>query len=365
MEVENEVSPTAENDVIGDLEVTETEGAAAEAGATENVIEADPKAGEEPPPGKTEAEEAGEIEAGGEGEEAVVDPKAFKPNTKYTVMDKEAEIPKEFHGLMKDAASEKMVREIFEKAGGLEPVKAKLADTRIERDKYLGEARSIQTSINTLRGIYQGAKTTGQWLKLDDFFTKLQIPHDDVLQYALAKVKHAELPPDQRQLVDSRLESDRQAEALRIQSQNLQDSAAQSARTVKATQTDLVLARADIKPVADAFDARMKKSGAFREALNRHGEYMWNKGTDLTPDQAALEVIRMYGLTAAPVTPPANQQVNPAVNAGQPSNKKVIQRNSNTIPNVRGNAGASPLKAKPKSIDDLRTLYKQRLTEGA
>ena len=291
---------------------------------------------------------------------------AYKPNVKYKVMDKEFEIPKQFHSLMKDAESEKMVRELYEKAGGLDVVKTKLADTRTERDKFQQESTQIKASIDGLRSVYQSAMQTGNLLKLDTFFERLKIPEQVIMQYALAKVNFAELPAEQRQLIQSQMQSEKQAEMLATQNQQYQQQVAAQMQATKAVQMEAALARADISPIAEAFDTRQGKPGAFREIVRQHGEYRWNQGTDLTPDQAAQEVIRIYGLQAvanaqSAVAPQGNQ----TDASGQPSGKKVVQRTTATIPNIQGRSGASPLKGKPKSIEDLKTLAKHAAEQSA
>ena len=91
-----------------------------------------------------------ETEEPTETEETDADPDAeppFKPNTKYKVMDKEYEIPKELQAVMKDAASERMVRELYEKAGGLDVVKTKLNDTRVERDNFATSKSTVLPKV--------------------------------------------------------------------------------------------------------------------------------------------------------------------------------------------------------------------------
>ena len=126
---------------------------------------------------------------------------------------------------------------------------------------------------------------------------------------------------------------------------------------MKTMQLNAVLERPDISSIASTYDTRLAKPGAFKEAVIRHGSYRWDQGVDLTPDQAALEVIKIYGLDAVQ---PGQNGAQPGANgqgAGPNSGKKVVQRNTNTIPNITGRSGASPLKSKPRSIEDLKTIY--------
>lgn len=342
--------------MVEESEVTETEVEAPEVVAPE--LPEGSAAPETPEQVETpEATEEPEVKEG--DEETEVEPVVYKANTKYKVMDKDYEIPKEFHSLMKDADSEKMVRELHEKATGLPVVKQKLEETRVERDSMRTENTNIKGSIDGLRSIYQTAVKTNNLLKLDDFFAKLQIPEEVIMKYALSKAQLQELPPEQRQLIQARMDSERQAETLAQQNQNIQNTLAEQHRQVMQMQFESTLARADIKSIADSFDTRVGKPGAFREQVRQHGELMWHQGTTLTPDQAAQAVIAQYGLQATPQTTASTDGSTMA------SGKKVVQRTTQTIPNLQGR-GASPLKTGPRSIEDLKKIREKMIaSEGA
>ncbi len=74
---------------------------------------------------------------------------------------------------------------------------------------------------------------------------------------------------------------------------------------------------------------------------------------DLTPEQAIQRVIERRRLNAVASEAPAGASVAPPAK-GQPTTRQ--------IPNVSGRS-ASPLKSKPKSIDDLKKLYQQKVDE--
>jgi hypothetical protein len=74
-----------------------------------------------------------------------------------------------------------------------------------------------------------------------------------------------------------------------------------------------------------------------------------NEGKNIPVVEAVQRVIAKYGLTA--------QKQSVAAQAPQSSGKKIIQKQSNTIPNVSGSSGSSPLSSnKPKSVDDIKKL---------
>ncbi len=66
--------------------------------------------------------------------DGTVVPPGYTPNLKFSVKGKELEIDKLFHGMIKDADTEKKIRELHEKAYGLDSVKEDRTRTRQELD---------------------------------------------------------------------------------------------------------------------------------------------------------------------------------------------------------------------------------------
>lgn len=352
---------TTEEQVEMGLETPPVETEAAPAVETPSAKEevAEPSAAEK----EADAALAEEAGAAKEKEDApAVD--AYKPNLKFKSADKEYDIPKEFHGLMKDTASERLVRDLHERAYAMDAMKVSREEIKRQRDSITTENQEIKGSIDELRTVYKQAVSTGNLLKLDQFFDKLKIPHQTVLNYALQKVQFMEMAPEQRAAIQNQMSAEQRAEVLAKEQEATQSMVANTAQQMKAMQLESTLIRGDIKPIADAFDARFGKPGLFRDELIRFGDLMWHQSggkTDLTPEQAAQHVIANYGLTAsAPVVSQAPPQASPGIPAAQAQGTKtpIVKRTERTIPNVQGRS-TSPLKQKPTSIDDLHKLYKR------
>ena len=271
----------------------------------------------------------------------------YQPNFKLKVMDQEKEIPEEFRSLIKDADTEKKVREVFEKAYGLDFAKPK-------HEAVQQTLTQLQAEHNYVLGSVQEAKELYQRGDLDGFFEKLAIPPQRILQYAMEKLHYQELPPDQKALIDARRTAERQN--LELQKTNATYQRQMQEQVVQARQFALntELARSDVKSIADTFDQRAGKPGAFmREVINR-GQLAWFQSqgkVDLTPGQAIEQVIQLYGLQATQAQP-AGASVTPPASGGQ---QKVT-----TIPNVGSGKSAAPLKQKFKSIVDLKK-YRDKL----
>lgn len=299
---------------------------------------------------------------------------AFTPNAKIKVMDKEHEIPKEFQALMKDKESEKSVRELFEKAHGLPIVKARLEQERAEKADVAKERDSYKTAINGAAEIYNNVVKTNDFLKLDAFWKKIGVDKNVVMQYALAQAKYSEMQPNERAVIDSRIQAEQQAEELRQQNNGQLSETQQLKAQMKSFMLDTRLASPEISALTQSFDTQVGRPGAFADEVIREGRLAWStEQKDLTPDEAIQAVIKRYNIKAtapasatenAPAATAAAPVTTPVVPKPAPGTKVIVQRTANTMPNLQGNS-ASPLKAKPKSVDDLRAAYKQKLAEAA
>lgn len=354
-------------------QVTETQETPANETATQQET---PAPGSEAQQEQTNQEAATEPELGADGKP--VQP-AFTPQTKFKAgvfnketrdfEQKEYEIDKRFHALMKDPESEKLVRELHTKAYGLDGVKARLDDTRVQLAEVSKENSYIARSVQDLKGIYQGAVRTGDWLKLDGFFQKLAIPEEHILNYALEKVKLHDLAqsnPTAYNALMSRRNAETENERFAQERSNMQAQMAQQAYENKMIQLDVALTGADVAKVASDYDQQVGREGAFKEMVKREGEYafMQSQGrVDLTPQQAIDRAIANLGVKRAAPTPGSQA---PAASQGQPATlngKPVIQRTQATIPNISG-TGASPLKPKVRSIEDIKKYREQHHGNG-
>lgn len=371
----------------------ETSNESAGAAAVNETVNETPAQGDQTPTPGSEGQTAPEgTEAPAEGSEAPApelgaDGKpvvpAFKPQTKFKAgifnkesrdfEQKEFEIDKRFHALMKDPESEKLVRELHTKAYGLEGVKARLDDTRSQLGEVAKENHRITSSVQDLKGIYQTAVKTQDWLKLDSFFQKLSIPEDHILNYALEKVKLNDLAqtnPAAYQDRIARRNAEIQAEQIQQDLQRNQSQAMQQAYETKMIQIDMALTSPTVAEIAKDFDTRSGREGAFKDMVKREGEYAYLQSqgrVDLTPQQAIERAMATLGLKAgAPAKAPTPGQPNPAAPQGTPNTlngKPVVQRTNAAIPNING-TGASPLKPKVRSIDDIKNYAKQHHGNG-
>lgn len=268
---------------------------------------------------------------------------AFKADYKLKVMDQEKEIPEAFRSLMKDEKSAKEIKEIFEKSFGHEFTKPKYETLKSSHTELQQTHTSVINQINDLKADYAKGD-------LDSFFDKLKIPQDAILRYALEKVQYQELPPEQKAVIDAKRQAELEATRYSRENQELSQSLQAQMVQARTYALDTELARSDVKSMADAYDARIGKPGAFKEEVINRGQLRWQQSqgkVDLLPGQAIAEVAMLAGLSGAPTSAQAISAPAAAVVQAAPAA---------AIPNVGGSKSASPVKQKPRSIEDLKKL---------
>jgi len=266
----------------------------------------------------------------------------YQPNFKFKVLDKEREIDDWAKTVIKDADTEKKVRELYEKAYGLDSVKQDRETLRSELSQAKEKMANTDRAIETISE-YARSK---DW---DSFFESLSIPKQDILQYALQLVQREQMPPEQK----AQWEASRRAqqEARYYQEQNLQLQQSQQQFQVQQREFELsqVLSKPDVSVIAEAYNAGMANPGAFREYVIRIGQAHAARGEDITAEAAAQEAIRHLRAV--------NPSLGQVAQQGQPAN--VVMPNAKpTIPNIQGR-GTSPVKSSVRSLDDLRAKAKE------
>jgi hypothetical protein len=314
--------------------------------------------------------------AAGAGAEQVADPAAqaaveaakaqiaqYTPNLKFKVLDKEHEIDKMFHGIIKDAETEKKIRELHEKAFGLDSVK-------LDRQSL---KQKIDTHYAPLEKEYQGTiKALGMFDKMieqkdyDNFFATLQIPEQEILKWAVQKAKLMSLPPEEQQAYNQTVQQRNRLYSLEQQAADTQEQNFSMQVQARAAQLDQELSKPEVLSVAEAYDAKAGKPGAFKAEVINRGKFYAFQGKDISVEEAVKEVAGMFApfitTAAAPVTPQNEQQqaqVNSAGNgAGTAPQAQAPAQKPPVIPNVAGQ-GTSPAKKVVRSLDDIRALSKQ------
>jgi hypothetical protein len=273
-------------------------------------------------------------------------------------MDKEHEFDEFVRGSIKDADTEKKIRELYEKAHGLDFVKPRFNEVR-EKYKQVNEQHaSVMQGIQDLRETYGRGD-------FEAFFQKLNIPTEKVLQWVLDKAQYNELPPEQRKLLDDKRAAENEVHQLRKQTMTLEQQHEEQVTQAKGYALQVSLERPDIKSFSTTFDSMGIRNAqgqpiSFRDAVCEVGEYAWyaSKGkVDLSPEQAIQEVMARYsGIVAQK---PAGQQFIPTQGQNAPAMQQAPQapKKPTTIPNIGGRQASSVARTKPKSLAELKDRY--------
>lgn len=284
-----------------------------------------------------------------EGSAAGSAPPPYTPNFKFKYAvdgekQQEAEFDDLFKPLVKDAETEKKVRELFAKAHGLDFTKSDRDRLKAEYEPLLEKHTNITNSLAQLSGFVREGD-------FQSFFEALQIPEQAVLKYALDRVQYHKMDPQQRAQLDQHRQQNQQAMALQQQNNLLQQQVRQIAATHRTTELETALSRPDVAAVVQNFDTRAGKPGSFRDLVIQRGQYFaLAQGVDMPPSQVIADVLAMIGA-------PAPQGGQAPGNGAAPA--QTTRAAPPVLPNVSGK-GTSPAKRTITSTDDLRKLAAQK-----
>lgn len=278
---------------------------------------------------------------------------AYTPDFKFKANNKEHEIPEMLRGLIKSEKEEKYLKDIYQKAYGIEPIKERMNAIRGEYQQLQQTHHSVMEQIGEARTAYQRGD-------MDTVFDTLKISPEKVLQWAVEKVQLSQMPPEQRQAIEAKRMAEQRAYQLEKQSSYSEQQAMEQQSQYLGQMLELVLERPDFHAVAQAYDSRKATQGAFRELVIKVGQSEHAlTGKVLSPLEAAQKAMEWIGEMPKPAQPAAPAAPAPTATATQATNIK----KPNTLPNL-ANAGArsgsAPAKSKMKSLDDIKKVYDQK-----
>jgi hypothetical protein len=301
-----------------------------------------------------------ESQVAGEGKESIIDVQgepdvevvaaegvaeesepSYEPNYHFKVRDEERSFDEWMQPFIKDSETESRVRELYEKAHGLEYVKN---DRQYLRDQ-LQQTSDELGQFNTVK---EELARVGQYIKsndLESFFQQFNLSDEQIYQYAVNKLQMQE-NPEQKAAYDQQRETQARQWDLESQNRNYQTQLENLAVQQRSFELDSVLNRPEVSTVAQDFDARMGRQGAFRdEIINRGQLYFHTTGQDVSAERVVTDVMNLLGSTPGQQAQVATPQQGAAAHQAKPP----------VIPNIRGQ-GTSPVKKIPRSIADLRQL---------
>jgi hypothetical protein len=268
----------------------------------------------------------------------------FTPNYKFKANQKEMEFDEFLRSAVTTPESEKKLRELYEKAYGLDTIKP-------ERDQLKQSHQQLTQEYSQIKGGLDKVSHFVRQKDYESFFQALGIPKSDIMQYALLQIQLQERPEQKAAYEQARQQSATSYD-LEQQNQHLQETIRQQANAARRSELDIALQRPEISQTMQAFDQRLGRVGAFRDEVVKRGQYHWHASQmDIPADQAIQEVMNLIGTSLGAQGQPQ------MANVGEPPQQKP------TIPSLKGR-GTSPAKKVFKSIADIRQHAKELNNAG-
>lgn len=276
----------------------------------------------------------------------------FTPNFKVKSYDKEYEIPEKFREMIKDADTEKEIREIFEKAYAVETLKEKNTKYRTDFEKVNGDYTNLSTSINRLDKFLKNND-------YDSFFDTLKIPEEQLQQWMLQKLKMKDLPPEEQAVYNKKseyqkmlYEKEQEADFYRTQYESHQEQMKTQEVQAVHSKLDSLISEGTVSQIAKSFDAKQGQAGAFKEEVIKRA-FLIEKttGRELTPEEAVQEAVRLYGWNTQGQATPQNTVLAPQTGTSKPS-----------LPTLQGK-NSSPVAKKITSLEDLKKIRAQLIKD--
>lgn len=281
-------------------------------------------------------------------------PPGYTPNFKYKVLNEEKEFDPFIRDVIKDAEIEKKVRELYERADGIDFVKR-------ERDRFRQEHSEYRKQVDP---VIKELRQAGMFLQqgdLEKFFSIFNLSEDLLVKYVTERLQYKQLPPEQRAQADALrkqrdayYEQTSEAEILREQNAQLQIQQVNF-------ELGILLERPEVKTVVSNFDARAGKPGAFLEKFEKYADYLCSAERRFVPPSEAMKsFLDLLGNSYSQPQPEAQQAPAQAPAVVAPPSQKPSVR---TFPAQ----GTAPVKKGYRSLQDLRKKYDElsgRATEA-
>lgn len=270
----------------------------------------------------------------------------YTPNFKYKAALQEKELDEFWRPLIKDADSEKKVKEIFTKVDAFDFMKGKKESLEQEYQSLYGDFQNVNQTVSRFnQSVKEG--------DLSSAFRLAGITKEQIFQWTQQQLQLMEMSPEQRAQFE-------QYEAARQQKYDLEEKVSyfqqqfeQQAVQARAVQLDVALMRPDVAKFAEGWDRNADSPGAFKQfVIEEAKKVYYDSGKDLSADEAIGLVMQRFGkfLSVGDTTVAMPSQ---AAAAPMSSGPKPV------IPNITGKA-ASPIKKVPTSLAELRKIAKEK-----
>jgi len=290
-------------------------------------------------------------------EGATVSAEEYVPNRVFKVHDQELEFDEFLNPLLTNPENEKKVRDLLERAHGLDHVKQDRQALREDNQRLMAATKEFDEVKGDLQKL-------GHYLQngdLESFLESHEITEDQVLRYAMLKLQQRE-DPNLKAQYDHARHTQNEQYTLSQENRRLQEQVNQSAYAQKQNELSYALNDPNVQTAEQQYNQRMGADAFRQEVIARGSRHYQTTRQDLSARDAVNQVLQVMGYAPSQAT---NQPTNQPYNAPQPNgaNAQAPMPGQQTgqprvIPNIRGRA-ATPVRKIPKSIQELRDLSNQ------
>lgn len=273
---------------------------------------------------------------------------AYAPNFKYRSAMQEKELDEFWRPLIKDADSEKKVKELFTRADAFDYMKDKLTEKSTSYD-------SLYTDFESQAKVVDRVMNAKQQGDLDSVFRNIGIADHEVIQWAAKKVDYLQmmqqLPPAQREAIERQQKATMQNQEYNDQLSQMQNQLQSQASQARTFELSMALGRPEVAPQVQFWDNKMGQSGAFYNLVVEEGQKAAHfEKAELSVEQAIARVLSKFG-KFIDLQGAGSPQMNPQA---QTANVPPNQAAKPVIPVVSGASSKSPIKKQITSIDDIK-----------
>lgn len=265
----------------------------------------------------------------------------YQANYKFKVLEKEHEFDDFVKAAIKDAETEKKARELYQRAYGLDTVKADRQTLRDQNEQLKLKIAETETGLQTISEYVRNND-------FDSFFEALRIPKEQILKYALEYAKR-EMSPEAKAQWENARRQELSTRSLQTENSQLQQQRQELMVKTREFELERSLLDQEVSVVAQAYDAGMGTPGAFKQYVIRIGQAYAAQGKDIPASEAVSEAIKH--LRAVNPTLGQKPQTQASAQVVQPHTKP-------TIPTI-ASSGTSAVKRQFKSIADMKQYAKE------
>lgn len=294
--------------------------------------------------------------------QAAVVPPAYAPNFKYRSAMQDKELDPFWQQFIKDADSEKKVKEIHTRAEAFDYMKEKF-------EGKTSDYESLNTDFETQARVVHKVQQSVKARDYDSVFRNVGIPEHEIIRWAARKVDQLQMvqqmTPEQRQVYERQQNAAIQNQQYEEQMTQMQNDLQTQASQSRELQLDVALTRQEVSPIVSFMDQKMGYNGAFRDLVVEEAKKSWAfDKVDLPIEKAIAIVVGKFGKMLdfkgaqnPQVQAPAQTQQASAQQVSPPAEKPVI-------PVIHG-AAKTPVKKQVKSVADIRKRSKELEAEEA